>query len=171
MKNCKNCNIEFQPKHETRGHEQLYCSIKCRNEAYKKRVNEKQTSTTAIGNESPNTIQQPGTDIYRHSSYNDSNVLNLIKEKSEAQIEAIRYQLKVEQLEKENQELKIKLSEVEMELNSLEEEEPENEMLAGIMTQYQKDPINTIRFATDILNQLFQNPKTIKNAQTTTTKG
>lgn len=41
MKNCKNCNAEFQPKHETRGHEQLYCSIKCRLAAYKKRVNEK----------------------------------------------------------------------------------------------------------------------------------
>ena len=40
MKICKNCNAEFQPKHETRGHEQIYCSIPCRTQSYRKRVKE-----------------------------------------------------------------------------------------------------------------------------------
>ena len=40
MKICKNCNAEFIPKHETRGHEQIYCSIKCRTQSYRKRVKE-----------------------------------------------------------------------------------------------------------------------------------
>ena len=30
MKECKNCSKEFEPKHQTRGSEQKYCSIKCR---------------------------------------------------------------------------------------------------------------------------------------------
>lgn len=30
MKICKNCNKEFAPVHESRGQEQIYCSIKCR---------------------------------------------------------------------------------------------------------------------------------------------
>jgi hypothetical protein len=30
MKICKNCNKEFTPIHESRGQEQVYCSIKCR---------------------------------------------------------------------------------------------------------------------------------------------
>ena len=30
MKICKNCNKEFKPLHESRGQEQVYCSIKCR---------------------------------------------------------------------------------------------------------------------------------------------
>ena len=34
MNFCENCNIEYIPKHLTRGHKQIYCSVKCRNLAY-----------------------------------------------------------------------------------------------------------------------------------------
>lgn len=38
MNFCKNCNIEFIPKHSTRGCKQIYCSVKCRTSAYHKRA-------------------------------------------------------------------------------------------------------------------------------------
>ena len=38
MKKCDNCSIEFEPKHKTRGSEQKYCSIKCRQSAAQTRM-------------------------------------------------------------------------------------------------------------------------------------
>jgi len=173
MKNCKNCNAEFQPKHETRGHEQIYCSIKCRNEAYKKRINEKQqTIQEPMQQQQPQNIgyveRQDNSSIQLRSD-NYTHVVSLLEKLSEAKTEAIRYQLKCEQLEKENQELKIKSNQLEMELSEIEEsedDESENDIISGIMTNFKKDPVNTLNFATSLFSQFL---KQNTNAKATTT--
>ena len=177
MKNCKNCNAEFQPKHESRGHEQLYCSVKCRAEAYKKRSNERKSpelqqqeqenqfkKTEIIGN-----MERQNDSLLQLRSDNYTHVVSLLEKLSEAKTEAIRYQLKCEQLQKENEELKIKSKNLEMELSEIEEsdeDENDNDIISGLMTNFKKDPVSTINFATSLFNQLIKS-KTDAKASTT----
>jgi chromosome segregation ATPase len=172
MKNCKVCNNEFNPKHETRGHEQLYCSVKCRAEAYKKRVNEKQQTIqepTKQLNENIGNMERQNDSLLQLRSDNYTYVLSLLEKLSDAKTEAIRYQLKCEQLEKENEELKIKSKNLEMELSEIEEsdeDENDNDIISGLMTNFKKDPVSTINFATSLFSQYF---KQNVNAKATTT--
>lgn len=169
MKSCKNCGAEFQPKHETRGHEQIYCSIKCRNEAYKKRVNERAQAEQHEKPESIGNVERKDNGLLQLRSDSHTDLIGLLEKLGEAKTEVVRYQLKCEALEKENQELKIKVSQLEMELDSLEDsdDDPENDIIAGVMTNFKKDPVNTINFASALISQLFK-PKT--DAQTATTQ-
>jgi hypothetical protein len=41
MKNCQNCNKEFQDLHETRGEAQKYCSVKCRQRSAHQRMKQR----------------------------------------------------------------------------------------------------------------------------------
>ena len=54
MNFCKNCNIQFIPKHLTRGHKQIYCSPKCRMLAYHQRTKFQKNIVIQIPNENFN---------------------------------------------------------------------------------------------------------------------
>lgn len=167
MKNCKNCGAEFQPKHETRGHEQIYCSIKCRTEAYKKRMNEKQVEKTEEKTNIIGSVERQNDTFLQLRADSNSRVFDLLEKLGEAKTETVRYQLKCEALEKENQELRVKYNQLEMELNSLEDEdEGENDMISGLMSNFKRDPVTTINFASQVISQLF---KPNSDAKTTTT--
>jgi len=132
MKQCKNCSNEFEPKHETRGHEQIYCSIKCRTEAYKKRVMQKTQD-----NENKETQEQSrisGVDLQRAEyrtnpmGNNFSNVnLEILEGKYQAKTEALEYKLKYEAVSKELEIAKNKIFELEQELDELDIDEDDNE--------------------------------------------
>lgn len=117
MKQCKNCSTEFEPKHQTRGHEQVYCSIKCRTEAYKKRAMEK------INNE--NNLRTTDVQREEHRAYPMGNIMpisntDLIEKKFEAKLEAIEWKMKFDQVTKELEECKRKIFELESELEEIE---------------------------------------------------
>jgi len=186
MKKCDNCSIEFEPKHHTRGSEQKYCSIKCRQASAQMRMinkikeNAKQESKQENQNEtiSTNRGYQQSMDRGYEREYapTSSGVgiipnshLATIKELYEAKNETIFYQLKCENLEKEINELKIELHNLEQELESIDEGEEESGysgMLGGVMEQFKQDPVNTINFATELIGNLFKpktNERTVKS--------
>lgn len=177
MKNCKNCNAEFQPKHESRGHEQIYCSIKCRSEAYKKRSNERKSPELQQQEqenqfkkaENIGYVERKNDELlqFRSDSYYD--IISLLEKLSDAKTEVVRYQLKCEAFQKENEEMKNKIYQLESEIDALEEDEDEseNDMISGLMTNFKKDPVSTINFATSLFNQLIKS-KTDAKATTTT---
>jgi hypothetical protein len=172
MKNCNHCGTEFEP-HQTRGHEQLYCSLACRNKAAIQRKEEKikqqyesKYQKTENGNSDNNQSLDRGpvgeiTRIAdRERSITDSH-LATIKELYEAKNETILYKLKCEALERENQELKAEIFKLEEELSEMDEE-PENDyssILGGVMTQFKQDPVNTMNFATELISNLFKPKK------------
>jgi len=174
MKQCKNCNQEFEPKHATRGHEQLYCSITCRNEAYKKRINEKknETATAAsqfIGSESH--VQRTDPNFYGSPSLSVAEFLSLVEQKSEARVETIRYKLKCESLQAENDVLKTKVSMLESELNEIDEEDSEDSsdgIIAGFIQEFKKDPITATDFALKFAQGFLSNNQA--NAKAPVTK-
>jgi hypothetical protein len=178
MKKCKTCSVEFEPKHPTRGHEQLYCSSKCRSEAYKQRVNERQKVQSAhippgSENEGGGYNRQSGMGVYGYSSPFNNSLLELVEKRSEAQVDSIKYQLKCEQLEKENQALLIRVNQLEAELDEIDsedEKEPEGfgAVMSGVMDQFKKDPVNTVKFGIDIIQGLFNKPT--NNAKATAPK-
>jgi hypothetical protein len=181
MKKCENCSNEFEPKHQTRGSEQKYCSIKCRQASAQMRMinkikeNAKQESKQENETISTNRGYQQSMDRGYEREYapTSSGVgiipnshLATIKELYEAKNETIFYQLKCENLEKEINELKIELHNLEQELESIDEGEEESGysgMLGGVMEQFKQDPLNTINFATELIGNLFK-PKTNERA-------
>ena len=126
MKQCKNCSTEFEPKHETRGHEQLYCSIKCRTESYKKRVMNK-----IHENENKETQEQSrisGVDLQRTEhrinpmgNYIPNVNLEILEGKYQAKTEALEYKLRYEGLVKELEDAKRKIMELEKKYGSHDE--------------------------------------------------
>lgn len=132
MKQCKNCSIDFEPKHETRGHEQLYCSVKCRMDAYKKRT----MITHQDETKQPETIQSNSSIDLQRSDYRTNpmgnympNVnLEILEGKYQAKTEALEYKLRYEQVQRDFEELKAKYMKLEIEC-----EEDEGEEESGIM--------------------------------------
>jgi hypothetical protein len=180
MKKCENCSNEFEPKHQTRGSEQKYCSIKCRQASAQMRMinkikeNAKQESKQENENEtiSDNRGNQQSMDRGQQREYTRTtngvgivtdNHLATIKELYEAKTETIFYKLKLEQVEKELNELKIEFHNLEQELDEGEEESGYSAMLGGVMEQFKQDPINTMNFATELIGNLFK-PKTNERA-------
>ena len=182
MKKCENCSIEFEPKHQTRGSEQKYCSIKCRQASAQIRMinrikeNAKQESKQENENEtiSDNRGNQQSMDRGQPREYTrttsgvgiiSDNHLATIKELYEAKTETNFYKLKCESLEKEINELRIENSQLESELDEIENDINEstgNEysgMLGGIMEQFKQDPVNTVNFATELIGTLFKPKK------------
>lgn len=169
MKICKNCNKEFQPLHESRGQEQVYCSIKCRQTSAHLRSihkikqsviqeNEKgisgsngdNNSTSGIkgiteNNRDINSTQEfPETSSRRNSVmsnilYSDFNAIELLRECYESKNETILYKLKCEQLEKEVNELKIELYNLEQEFENEGEEESNYGGMLGSVMQQYKE--------------------------------
>lgn len=146
MKQCKNCLIEFEPKHQTRGHEQLYCSVKCRMDAYKKR--------TMITNQDevkqPETIQSDSRiDLQRSENRTNPmgnhipNVnLEILEEKYQAKTEALEYKLRYEILVKELENANRKIMDLENELDESDEGEEESGGIMGnIVTMVGNSPL------------------------------
>lgn len=180
MKECKHCGQEFTP-HQTRGHEQIYCSLKCRNQASVKRRELRLQSTflSPLNKSNEEEVQsvpenrgynqsmdtRPGREVTRVTNgvgIIADNHLATIKELYEAKTETNFYKLKCEALEKENSQLRIEVSNLEQELSEIDEGEEEGSysgMLGGVMEQFKQDPVNTINFATELIGNLFKSKK------------
>jgi hypothetical protein len=138
MKECKNCSAEFEPKHETRGHEQLYCSIKCRMDAYKKRT----MLTNQDEARKPETIQadsridlQRSEDRVNPMGNNIPNVnLEILEGKYQAKTEALEYKLRYEILVKELENANRKIMDLENELDESDEGEESGGIMGNVMT-------------------------------------
>jgi len=173
--NCQECNNEFTPINN-RGAEQKYCSTKCRSKAGTKR-REARLINQNINNEKEKNVSIP-TDKRYAESYNTmeggnsradngrwfvtDNHLTSIKELYEAKNETIFYKLKCESLEKELNELKIEVSQLEMELEDMDTNTPAGEfsgVLGSVLEQFKTDPVNTINFATDLIQTIFKPKK------------
>jgi hypothetical protein len=126
--------MEFEPKHETRGHEQLYCSTKCRTEAYKKRSMEKM-KINGIEEQHTRTIDVQRSDysVNPNGSFMPNVNLEILEGKYQAKTEALEYKLKYEQAVKELEQAKQKIFELEQELDEDDVEE-DNNGFAGIIS-------------------------------------
>ncbi|MEI8054336.1 MAG: hypothetical protein WCH52_11415 [Bacteroidota bacterium] len=175
--NCQECNNEFTPINN-RGAEQKYCSTKCRSKAGTKRRearlinqninNEKQSNRIRGYSEQAREIDSKQefqefdnrrNGLLSSRIHTDYNIIDSLKECYEARNETIFYKLKCESLEKEVSELKIEVSQLEMELDDIGTNTPGGEysgVLGGVMEQFKTDPVNTINFATDLIQTLFK---------------
>jgi hypothetical protein len=146
MKNCKHCGVEFSPKNDQRGHEQIYCSINCRMKAYKiRKMNEykeqPKDQDKSEGREID--IQRTGNDINgSRMPYADVN-LEILEGKYQAKTEALEYKLKFEQATKELEIANKRIFELEQEIDELDDENdvPENSFLGIISGIAEKSPV------------------------------
>jgi hypothetical protein len=152
MRQCKQCLNQFEPKHETRGHEQIYCSIKCRTEAYKKRTNEKGNIQDNTTNQLPN-IQRSDYTINPNGNIISNGTLDIIEGKYQAKTEALEYKLRYEQSQREVEECRRKIIELESELNEYDNEE-ENDSIGSFMEFAKSSPE-----LGNALGKLMQNDK------------
>jgi hypothetical protein len=180
IKECKHCSKEFEQTN-LKGSEQIYCSKECRtkagNERFKNNLINKYYDRTSNKTRMENDKQSINGMQYRFGNLSesdraikfeqerkhsgiDSNIIDCIKEKYEADVSSIFFKLKCEQLEKENSELKQEIIQLEMEIDelSMEEAEPGNNILSGIMTEFKKDPQSTVSFASELITN-FIKPK------------
>jgi len=137
MKECKNCSAEFQSKHETRGHEQLYCSVKCRMDAYKKRTmitnqDEARKAETIQADRNIN-IQRSEDRVNPMGNYYPNVNLEILEGKYQAKTEALEYKLRYEQVQRDFEQLKEKYMKLESECEEDEGEE-ESGIMGNIMT-------------------------------------
>ena len=137
MKQCKNCSIDFEPKHETRGHEQLYCSVKCRMDAYKKRTmlthqDEARKPETIQADRNIN-IQRSEDRVNPMGNYYPNVNLEILEGKYQAKTEALEYKLRYEQVQRDFEQLKEKYIKLESECEEDEGEE-ESGIMGNIMT-------------------------------------
>jgi hypothetical protein len=181
MKKCKECGNEFTPTNN-RGSEQLYCSSSCRNKAAIKRHNlkiqhnGKQSNiheTGHFGNKEIHEVNEKylsginqrnlDSGTYNGGSVTtlDGNFIAALKETYDARVNETFYKLKCENLEAEAQKLRQEIVQLELEIAELEEEEEQDQggMISGIMEQFKTDPVNTINFTTELLNNLFKKSK------------
>jgi len=157
MKQCKNCSAEYEPKHETRGHEQLYCSVKCRMDAYKKRT----MITHQDEARKPETIQDSRIDLQRSENrinpmgnYIPNVNLEILEGKYQAKTEALEYKLRYEQSQRELEIFKAKYMELENELDEYEGEGESDGYMGAIMEIAKTSPE-----LGNALGKLLQNPK------------
>jgi hypothetical protein len=93
MINCKNCNKPFQPTFN-KGSEQLYCSIKCRQENAQKRMYER-IKNDIMGNSQGN-MEKPivsNEQTYRHP-YNHNELMDL-----KIELERMKFEQKIKDIE------------------------------------------------------------------------
>jgi hypothetical protein len=142
MKECKNCLNQFEPKHETRGHEQIYCSVKCRMDAYKKRQINK--SLTNDINEKTEDIRTPELQRSNYNINTNGNImpnvnLEILEGKYQAKTEALEYKLRYESIVKELEDAKRKIFELEQKLDEYEDEgEEESDGYMGAIMDFAK---------------------------------
>ena len=158
MKQCKNCSAEFEPKHETRGHEQLYCSVKCRMDAYKKRTmltnQDEARKPETIQADSRIDLQRSENRVNPMGNYIPNVNLEILEGKYQAKTEALEYKLRYEQSQRELEMLKAKYMELENELDEYEGEGESDGYMGAIM-----DIAKTSPELGNALGELLQNEK------------
>ena len=158
MKQCKNCSAEFEPKHETRGHEQLYCSVKCRMDAYKKRTmltnQDEARKPETIQADSRIDLQRSENRVNPMGNYIPNVNLEILEGKYQAKTEALEYKLRYEQSQRELEMLKAKYMELENELDEYEGEGESDGYMGAIM-----DIAKTSPELGNALGKLLQNEK------------
>ena len=178
MKICKNCNAEFKPIHESRGQEQIYCSIKCRTESYKKRVVNKELETKLnnrkidseiiygteqeilrqakdITNRNINMERQRDNINPNRSNINDVN-LEILEGKYQAKTEALEYKLKYENALEKIELANKRIFALEQELEEYDDDQDNgtNDMMGSVMTMAKNSPV-----LGDAIGKLLQNEK------------
>jgi hypothetical protein len=162
QKLCTQCETLFTPKENTRGSEQIYCSPKCRsNAAHQRMINkikenaiqEKRESINVAENNSNLSGNRINTE--QRTDNFSPDIIRLMESNFEARNKISELDLKNLYLAKEIEELKQEIINLELELE--EEQQPEEEgMIGGIMKQFKTDPVNTISFATELINNLLK---------------
>lgn len=145
MKNCKICNNEFEQK-IVRGNEQIYCSDKCRQQGYLQRKAAATTGSTPSNGlflSNKDNLQarfnSPG-EVGRTSFANYShNPIEQLEKTYEAKTEALKWEMKFNQVNKELDEIRQKNNVLTMQLETMEDEEPEEKgnFLAGVINNPQ----------------------------------
>ena len=158
MKQCKNCSADFQSKHETRGHEQLYCSVKCRMDAYKKRTmithQDEAKKPETIQSDRNINIQRSEDRINPMGNYYPNVNLEILEGKYQAKTEALEYKLRYEQIQRDFEQLKEKYMKLENELDEYEGDGESDGYMGAIM-----DIAKTSPELGNALGKLLQNPK------------
>jgi len=169
---CQHCNNQYNPIN-FRGSEQKFCSVNCRNEASKHRKIEELKNQ--LRNEFQNQQQQPTNNIHTQQYGNAFNrVPNVIEETSIEfikEIEKLRYENKLNQIENEHN---LKLLELANKIDSMNRkfeefiDEDDNEISTG-----QEDV--SMKYISGILNtsfgvELAKNPAIEKLVTAFTTK-
>jgi len=162
QKLCTQCETLFTPKENTRGSEQIYCSPKCRSNAAQQRmINKIKENAIQETRESINVAENNSklsgnrTNTEQRTDNFSPDIIRLMESNFEARNKISELDLKNLYLAKEIEELKQEIINLELELE--EEQQPEEEgMIGGIMKQFKTDPVNTISFATELINNLLK---------------
>ena len=163
QKLCTQCETLFTPKENQRGSEQIYCSIKCRSNAAQQRmINKikenaiKETRQPIIA-ENNNNISGNRIDTQQRADNFSPDIIRLMELNFETRNKISELELKNLYLTKEIEELKQEIINLELELQEAESPGEENEgMLGGIMKQFKEDPVTTISFASELINNLLK---------------
>jgi hypothetical protein len=131
MTNCKNCNNPFQPTFN-KGSEQLYCSIKCRQENAQKRMYER-IKNDIMGSSQGN-MEKP---IVSHEqtyrpSYNHNELMDL-----KIELERMKYEQKIKDIENQ---YAIAMNQVNNQMQNIlnKMEEKENEYVDESPSEFEK---------------------------------
>jgi hypothetical protein len=180
MKNCKHCNQEFTPS-TNKGHEQLYCTKTCSRAASIKRQQERLKQQHETKNISTANMEksmaghqeqqsQFSESLHRihgtenrggtyGGAYPDNYSQSTLERYYEAKIECNLYRIKCENLEEKVRKLEAEVISLNNELDMLDStDEDSGGMLGSIMEQFKKDPINSIKFATAIFDNMAKTP-------------
>jgi hypothetical protein len=165
QKLCTHCETLYTPKQNNRGSEQVYCSIKCRTSAAQQRminkikedaIQETKQSFSGITQSNDNTRRENYT-IEPNRNISDSSYFDIMEKNYEARNKISELELKNLYLTKEIEELKQEIINLELELEEGETPGEENEgIIGGIMKQFKEDPVNTISFASELINNLLK---------------
>lgn len=165
MKNCPNCNQEFEPI-TYRGVEQVYCSKKCRtrqgNLRHKQKLinnameqsmgNSSRENFTAAEQQRENYRERQGNLFEQQQPTINSDVLRYLEQSYEARTNANKFELKYEQALKEIEALKQEIVELNLQLD----EEPEPKQ--GIIGMLDDIP----EWLTPAIGKLLQSDKVQK---------
>lgn len=164
QKLCTHCETLFTPKENHRGSEQVYCSIKCRTSAAQQRMINKikenaiqETRQSSIVAENNNVLSGNRNNIEQRTDNFSPDIIRLMELNFETRNKISELELKNLYLTKEIEELKQEIINLELELEEAETPGEENEgMIGGIMKQFKEDPVTTISFASELINNLLK---------------
>ena len=164
QKLCNHCETLFTPKENTKGSEQVYCSPKCRSNAAQQRMINKikenaiqETRQSLIVAENNSNLSGNRIDAQQRTDNLSPDIIRLMELNFEARNKISELDLKNLYLTKEIEELKQEIINLELELEESETPGEENEgMIGGIMKQFKEDPVTTISFTTELINNLFK---------------
>ena len=177
MKTCINCNKEFEQK-TNRGLEQKYCSTNCRMKSYNERKEAKnneeinrlrQQAENGLGVQDANHLQarfNASNEVNRALPYNfSSNAIEQLEKTYEAKTEAIKWEMKFNQVSKEVEDLRTKNNVLEMQLETMDDDGEDDG--GGIMGTIVKNPQPVIMIINYIFDKAleFQKLKEISKTQ------